>query len=319
MPGGQVAGGDELLPHLLERLPLARQRVLRRAADGRRHAVEVADEPAHALGHERERVVGALRRVIEREVLLDHPGAEHERDESHRDPALVIREPDDEVRIPLAIRLDDAEVQLLHRARVRGGALEQAELRVERKDRVHRPLDVLHRPPARGEEHRLAEPCDVAEKRRVHEVGGGDLEGGRPELGEEVRARLVEHGREERDAFLAAELAELEPVAGRELERVAVLAVRRAEAVLVVVRRVVERARVERLVVALLELDRVRAAAFRGPDQLLGVLDVALVVVPDLGDDVRLAVARDPLAVDDELRHADDGTSPARRAVDTGR
>ena len=42
---------------------------------------------------------------------------------------------------------------------------------------------------------------------------GGDLERGRVELCQEVGARLVERRREERDAFLAAGLAELEPVA----------------------------------------------------------------------------------------------------------
>ena len=90
---------------------------------------------------------------------------------------------------------------------------------------------------------------------------------------------------------------------GGELERLAVLAVRAAEAVLVVVRRVVQLPRVEAAVVALLELDGVDAALLRRVDECLGLLDVALVVVADLRDDVRGAVPRDGLAVDDQLAH----------------
>ena len=81
------------------------------------------------------------------------------------------------------------------------------------------------------------------------------------------------------------------------------LAVGRAVALLVVVRRLVVLAREERAVVALLELDRVDAALARGVDQRLRLLELALVVVPDLGDDVRGAVPRDGLAVDDQLAH----------------
>ena len=86
------------------------------------------------------------------------------------------------------------------------------------------------------------------------------------------------------------------------------LAVRRAERVLVVVGRLVLLARVETAVVPLLELDRVDAALLRGVDQRLRLLDVALMVVADLGDDVRTTTVVDPPPVDDQLRHGPDGT-----------
>ena len=73
---------------------------------------------------------------------------------------------------------------------------------------------------------------------------------------------------------------------GPELERLAVLAVRAAEAELVVVRLLEEVARVERAVRALLQLDRVRATLLRSVDQTLRLLEVALMVVADLRDDV---------------------------------
>ena len=240
--------------------------------------------------------------MVQGEVLLDHARAEHVRDERHRDPVLVVGEPDDDVREALAVRLDHAQVQLVGLARVRRRALHEAELRVDRQDGVERALDVLDRAAAGREEDRLAERGHVPEQRSVHEVGRGDLERGHVELGEEVRARLVEDGAEERDALLARELAKLEPGCGVQLERLAVLAVRRAEGVLVVVGRVVERARVERAVVALLELDRVDAALLRRVDQRLRLLDVSLVVVTDLGDDVRRLVVGDPSSVHDAAR-----------------
>src|SRR5439155_17985183 len=308
MAGGEIARRDELLAHLLERLRLARQRALDPVPERDRHAVQVAHEPPQALRHERERLVGALPRVVEREVLLDHACAEHEADERHGDPALVVGETDREVGEALAIDLDHAQVELVDLARIRGRALHQAELRVDREDGVDGALDVLERPSARREEDRPSVRRDVPEERRVDEVGGGDLEGGSADLGEEVRARLVERGAEERHVELARDSVEVEPLLARELERLAVLAVGRAEGVLVVVRQVEERARVQPAVVALLQLDRVRAALLRRTEQLLRLLVRALVVVPDLGDDVRLAVIRDPPTVYDELPHRPKGT-----------
>ena len=187
-------------------------------------------------------------------------------------------------------------------------------MRVEREHGVERSLDVLDRSSAGREEDRLSETGDMPEQRRVHEVGRGDLERGHVELGEEVGARLVEDGAEEHDAFLPRELAELEPRRGIELERLAVLAVRRPEGVLVVVGRVVQRTRVQRPVLALLKLDRVDPALLRGMDQRLRLLDVSLVVVPDLGDDVDGLVVGDSPTVHVQLGHGRDATArPGRR------
>ncbi len=192
--------------------------------------------------------------------------------------------------------------------------MQHAELGVHGKDRLDRPVDVLERAATGREEHRLAEAGDVAEERHVQEVARGELEGVDVELRQKVGARLVERGGNERDSFLARVARKLEPVALVELERLAVLPVGRAEAVLVVVGRVVELAREEAPVVALLELDRVDAALLRGVDQRLGLLDLALVVVPDLRDDVRGLVVGDPPAVYVELGHGPDATEAPARA-----
>src|SRR5262249_40084641 len=137
----------------------------------------------------------------------------------------------------------------------------------------------------------------------VQQVPRRELEGVDAELRQEIGARLVERRRDEGGAFLVRVPAELEPVALRELESLTMLAVRRAEAVLVVVWRLVERTREETAVVALLELDRIDAALTCRVDERLRLLEVALVVVPDLGDDVRGAVPRYHPPVDDQLAH----------------
>ena len=70
------------------------------------------------------------------------------------------------------------------------------------QDRLDGAVDVLERPAARRQEHRLAERGDVAEERDVQEVSRRELERVDAELGEEVGARLVERGSDERDALL---------------------------------------------------------------------------------------------------------------------
>ena len=171
------------------------------------------------------------------------------------------------------------------------------------EDRLDRAVDVLERAAACREEHRLAERRDVPKERDVEKVAGRELERVDVELGEEIGARLVESGSDERDTLLLRVARQLEPVALRQLEELAVLAVGLAVALLVLVRRLVVGAREEHAVVALLELHGVDAALPRRVDQRLCLLQLALVVVPDLRDDVGSAVSRQRLAVDDQVGH----------------
>ena len=248
-------------------------------------------------------MVRALRGVAQREVLLDHPRAEHVGDGRHRDPVLVVGEPDDVVRVSVAERRDDGQVELLDGGRVRRGALQETDLIVERRERVHGAVDILERRAAARDDHRLAEGGDVPEQGRVAEVAGGDLESRDVELGEEVGARLVECGGEEDEAELGGQSAQLDVGVAAELQRLAVLAVRRPEAVLVLVGALEEFAREEPAVVALLQLDRVDPRTFRRAEELLGPLEAALVVVADLGDHEAGRVVGDPPPVDLELAH----------------
>src|SRR6266545_2702363 len=96
------------------------------------------------------------------------------------------------------------------------------------------------------------------------------------------------------------------------------LAVRPAEAELVVVGLVEELAREERPIRPLLQLDGIDAALLGRLDQLLGLVQLALVVVADLRDDVAVAAVVDLDAVDPELpalalAHRSDATRGSRR------
>ena len=144
---------------------------------------------------------------------------------------------------------------------------------------------------------------DVTQQRRVEDVGRRDLERRRVELSEEVGTRLVERGREQRQVEFGRVGEQLLPLVAPELECLAMRAVGRAEAVLVVVRLVVQGVREERAVVALLQLDRVDPAFLGGEDQLLGFGKAALVVVPDLGNDVATGVVCHACAAEDEFPH----------------
>src|SRR5438309_6559686 len=198
----------------------------------------------------------------------------------------MVGKTDDEAREPFAQLRDHAQVEILGCCGIGGSALQDAELLVDGQDRVDRALDVLQRAAAGREEHGLAELRDVSLQRRVLQITRGELVRRHVELREKIRAFEVPGGREERDAELACITLKLAVVVGAELQRLPVLAVRRAERELVVVRLFVVGARVERAVRALLQLDRIRAPLVRGLDELLRLLELALVVVTDLRDHV---------------------------------
>ena len=93
MPHAKRAGRNQLLAHLLEWVLLAGQGSLDAIADRDRNAAEIAHELPHPLRHQGERVIRALGRVAQREMLLDHARAEHVRDGRHRDAVLVVGRP----------------------------------------------------------------------------------------------------------------------------------------------------------------------------------------------------------------------------------
>ena len=146
---------------------------------------------------------------------------------------------------------------------------------------------------------------DLAQERRVAEVAGGDLERRDVELGEEVGARLVEGGREERDAELARVRLQLErsrlrtsssasrcsPYVAPKLFSLSYGAVVHAPACTA--------CRLSRFC----SLTASTPHCFAAVKQLDAPSQRALVVVADLGDDVAVASSAIRRAVDDELAH----------------
>jgi hypothetical protein len=149
-----------------------------------------------------------------------------------------------------------------------------------------------------GDDHRLPDLGDELQQRRVRQVARGHLVDRHVEVGEHLRAREVEGRGEERDAELCGVRLQLLVLRTAEFERLAVQAVRRSVAVLVVVRPVEHLARVHPGVVALLELHRVRAALRSPREELLALLERPAVVVADLGDHPAVAVVCDAEPVD---------------------
>src|SRR3954470_9577491 len=92
--GGEIAGRNELLGHLEDRLDLALVAALLAAAQRHVDPAQVANHLPHALRLERERVVGAAHGAVEGEVLLDDARAQCVGDHGHRDAVVVAGQPD---------------------------------------------------------------------------------------------------------------------------------------------------------------------------------------------------------------------------------
>ena len=192
-------------------------------------------------GIERVGVVGALGSVAQREVLLDHARAEHVRDERHGDAVLVIREADDDVRVALAQRRDHGEVELVDRGGIGGGALQDAEPVVERPTAsTARSTSSMVAPPV---ESTIGLPSAATCRssgvlRRSPEAilnAGTSSSASRSALA--TSKAVAKNVRPSSRAYACSSTYRR-----AELERLAVLAVGGAEAVLVVVRRVERRA-----------------------------------------------------------------------------
>jgi len=294
----EVARRHQPLCHLVERPHLRFVRLLLARAERLDCALEIAHHAPQAGGLQAERLIGALPRPVQGEVLFEDARPEHIGDQRHGDAGVVPRKPDDHVRKGLRERLDHPEVQLFIGGGIAGRALQDAEIGVDRHDRLVGAPRVLQRRAAGRDDHRLPELRDVLEKRRVGEVAGGDLVGGHVDLLEEIGGGTIEGGGEEDDAEFLGESLQLLILLLGKFELFAVLAVGGRVGVLAVVDAVVHLAREQRPVVALLELHRVRPALGRGAEYRLALFDVALVIVADLGDDEAGRTPVDDLVAD---------------------
>src|SRR5690349_5022295 len=119
----------------------------------------------------------------------------------------------------------------------------------------------------------------MPQERQVLQVPRRELERRHVELGEEVGAGNVECGRKEGEAEFACIPLKRDVFVAAELEKLAMLAVGAPKAVLVIVGALVHLGRVQRPVIALLQLDSLDTAFACAAEQLSRLLEIALVVV----------------------------------------
>src|SRR5262245_14150799 len=286
VPARQITSDDEALAHLGDGVLFSFVDLLDAVAERFVRALEIANHLAQANGLERKGMIGPLARTVQREVLLHDSGAQDVGGNGHGNAVVVARETDHGTREALAERADHAQIELLERRRIPRGALEDRELRVDRHDRVVGALHVVDEGAAGGNDDRLTEARDVLEQRRAFQIAGRNLVRRNIEFVQEIGAGQVECGGEEIHAELRRQRLQLTVLLEPELQELAVLAIGRTEAVLVVVGFVVRGTGVKTLVVALLQLDRVRAGQFRFAEQFAGLIEAALVVVSDFRDDI---------------------------------
>ena len=103
-------------------------------------------------------------------------------------------------------------------------------------------------------------------------------------------------------------VAQLDPLIAVELEHFAVRPIGRRVCVLGIVRLVVVFLGVKRAIVALLKLYRMRACSFRRIEQVLTLLDVAFMVLANLGDDIHVVIVADLDSVHDHFTISHDYT-----------
>ena len=137
-------------------------------------------------------MVTAPHRPVQREVLLHHSCAEHERGHGHRDPVVVAREPDHGRGEDSPVGIDHAQVELVPRRGIARGALQHAQLLVLFAEDLVRTPDLLDRSSPGREDERPAGAGHLPQQRVVVHIRGRELVGRKFELLEELDARQIE-------------------------------------------------------------------------------------------------------------------------------
>lgn len=128
---------------------------LQAVAERELHRADVANHPREPDRLDGRRLVAAEHRTVERDVPLDHTGAERDGRHARGETDLVAAVADRHRREEISQGLDDPQVQLFRLARVRRRAVEQHEV-VLTQD-VDGTLDLLHRAHPRREDDRNIE------------------------------------------------------------------------------------------------------------------------------------------------------------------
>ena len=239
------------------------------------------DEPSQLLRGQRGVVIGAVETLGEREVLLDRERAERDGGDRGVDVRRVVGEP-----------VGDAE-PLAHAPPLRAGCTcsggagyEEVHWRTRSSpappslEHRERALDVLEPGHPGREQYRLARRRNGLEQRRIRDLAGGDLVERVADLLQQLDRLDREGAREEEQPAALGVVLQPDVLFAGELHPLRELPARLGK-----VGRGRRRGMHLRLRDVGLELDGVRTGLGRRIDQTLRLVDAAVVVVADLGDD----------------------------------
>ena len=258
--------------------------------EGRLDGSHTAHQICELGGLERVSRVAAVHEPREGEVLFNHSGSERHRGKRRVVAQRVVRQADVEA-VALGHLEHDVEADLLRRARVLRGALQDGDPLVVAADRRHRLVELGPGAHPRRQQDRLSGLRESLEHREVRDLPRADLVALDPDSLEQLDRLDRERRRQELHPVRLAVRLQLLPLLERKARPLEVLEprlpleVRRR-------RRVPQRLGGGEMG---LELHHVGASRRRGLDELARVAEAAVVDGADLGDDLDLQQTEPPL------------------------
>ncbi len=313
IPRQHCAGGE--IPHSPDAAPLQHDGLLLvvfdlllAVAQGCLEQSSVVDHGAPRRRIHGEAVIRADAGCVVGEVLLDHSCAEGNSTEDGHVARCVVGESEGHVREELRVLRDDSQVRMvgvLDRAGVVGVALHQDDVHACGLEQIHGSRDVLEISGARRDQHGLAEVSDDLKLLQPVDITGADLEGVDVRIQVGDGFKVVGSGHE-LDADLLRVLGQrLRPLPRQagvliDLEHtllpgclVRLLATKGPEAVV----------GHDVLGPEVLELRAVGASILGEGHEVLGSLEITVMVRGDVGDEVGRLIRADKALADAEGRH----------------
>ena len=298
-PRRKIAGGDQALGQIfpVDQFALAERAFGKRFAARRFQFADAGDQRLEFLRLEARGMVGTFHLAIERDVALDHDGAQRDGADRDRDAAFMAGIAD---RWMYALqRFHEAQMDIVERGRVGALAMQQHVGSRAIIEELGGGADFVGRAHAGGDDQGLSGGGEARQQRKVGEVGGGDLVGLDAERLQRGNAGRVPRRAEIANAFRRAIGRDAALLVGGQFE-----AAQQVEGVFdgeVVVFSGQAGSAIDLVKLAHLELGAIGAGGYRRIDQHHRAIEVAIMVVADFGnDEARLAVANHAIADPDE-------------------
>ena len=162
--------------------------------------------------------------------------------------------------------------------------MQEGEVRIDGRDDVDRPPDVIHRATARAQEHRLPHPGDVPQQRDVFEIARSDLMKRHLQFRQKVGTGKIERRRKKSDAQGVRAGLQFDVFAPAKFQCLTMLAIGCPVRDRVIVNLIVKRLGIQCPVVSLLQFDGIGTALLGHPEHLPANIEPAHVIVANLGD-----------------------------------